>query len=392
MARTTDFGIKYGAKFQTQINTVPADLYGGANGVTLGAGDQVLLDDLMITDTPEQFKDIAVNGTQFAQDQIVSAILVPVQGSTKVYTYGIENLLVSAFGYQRLDGPVANSGVYGHLLCVPPNGKDQRAYNATEAALTLTPAYDVDDRINAYMTFVKHMGPSDQIAKNTSIKTFSIKGESRGPLMLEFTGTAETSTRDATRAQGLALTVAANTQNQWYMLRNCRNASTGASGVKMGPAGALVEVSALSFAINVTAGQADGQIPTGTANGGLSQAEPVATGETEIIVEVKRYLHDTDTYKDYEQVGTEIACSIEAVYGTRKLALCIPRMKITAAVEDKADGGSITITGTALVPTAASEAFTAIRTINATEMALPFTTAFYAVLVSPESVNQMRSV
>lgn len=390
MTRTTDFGLQYGAKFSKQLDTTPADLYGGANSQVPGANDLMKFDELKLTDTPEQFQDVSTNGTQFETGQLVSATPVQFQGTIKAYTHGIERLLVSALGYERLDGPVENAGKFCRLICLAPNGKDQRTYTAAEAALVV--GYDADDRINTYLNFAVTKGPSDELAKNGSIKSFTIKAESKGPLMLEIAGSAERLTRDATKAASAALTLASGTQQSYYMLRDFRDPSTGASLIKMGPAGSMTALSALSMSVSVELGQADGQYPTGTSNGGLSQAEPVATGPSTITVEIKRYLQNNDTFKTWEQVGTEVAFSAEAAKGDDGLAICVQRLQVTAVELDEADGGSITITAKGYLLSATSEAFTAIRTFNSAIIDLPFNTGMFLKVVSPNAVNQLRSV
>jgi hypothetical protein len=391
MTRGTDFGTKYAAKFQTQLNTVAADLYGGANTVTVGAGDQMLFDSLDITSTPGYYEDASTNGTQIATGKLISEKPVGIAGATKIYTYGMERMLVAAVGYCRLDAPATDGVSFCHLLALPPNGKDQRAYTSAEASLAGV-GYDADDRINAYMTMVKSDGgPVDFIAKNVSIKSFSLKAESKGPLMLEFNGTAETEVRDATKAARAAVTIASGTQDAFYMLRDFRTAG-GVTGVMIGPPASMEAVAALSFAVNVDFGQAENMVPTGTSNDGLAQAEPVATGMTKVTIEVKRYLYDTDNPKTWEQAGTEIAFSAEAVKGLRGFGIAIRSMRIDAVEIDRADGGSITITATAYVPTATSAEFTAFRTFDAVELDNPNDSVMLVKIISPEDTNQLRAV
>ena len=386
--RTTDFGMRFAIDMQKQLNTVPADLYGGANTVALGANDEMLLDEVTISDDPEFHVDEANNGTQIARGQDLVAVMVPISAKGKIWARGAERLLVSALGYESVAGPTLHTtSRYARVIALSPIGKDQRTYTTAEQAAVVS-GYDADDRINVYQTVGRLMGPSEEIVKNVSWKSVKFSCEQKGPLMIEVSGTGEKLTRDATKATSPNWSVLASSQSTWFAMRHCT--------AKLGAPSSQAAISLLDFSVSAELGQAEGQVPTGTGNSGLAQAEPVSTGMTEVTVEGTIYLHNTDQLKTWEQAATELCLSLDFLRAdSDRLVICIPSMKLVSVEADGADGGSIKFTAKAFLPTG-SDPFATERTFGGSPVAVPTVLGsavpMYVVLDNTISTNWMRAV
>lgn len=387
MARTKDFLVKYGAKLSKQVQPTPAtDLYGGGTVPSLGTGNLMKFDNLEITDTPEFFTDAANNSSIFEPGQELAAVPVAVTGETKFYTQGLEHLLASCFGFEELSGPENYSTTeYSHLLSLTTNGKDQRIYTSTEAAdatanLSFSPAYAAGDYINTYINLIRDLGPSEEKITNVSIDEFTISAASKEPLKIQFSGKGEVVERDTGHTEADALTAASGAFEEWFMLRHCT--------AKFGAVGALVERDIFDFSIKVSHGQAD-IFPTGTSNSGLSRSEPVATGMSEVSVEMTINAHDTDDYKTWEQGNTLLQASFSFTRTPDKAIFLLPALKMQSVEIMKEDGSRVKVTLKGFQPTAA-DPFTTERSISGTEQTLTYTTPFYMMLSNQFSSNTMR--
>lgn len=388
ITQTKDYGLLYAARNQQCIQPAAADLYGGGNVETLGAGHLMRLDEANITDVPEQFEDISSSGNVAMHGQEVSAVPVSWDAKTKLYANGLESLLLACFGYEDLEGPINYSTTeYSHLFEISSCGMDQREYSSdeqTRAAAHLpaySPAYAAGDKINSYIVLGKEQGPSELIMANGAVTEFTISAEQKGPIMLEMSGTGETLTRDAAKTTSPNWSKDAAQFNNWFALRHCV--------AKFGPLGGLNQVCIFGFEIKVTHGRADDLFPTCTTNSGLSRGEPVSTGSLEVEVSFQINKHDTDVYKTAEQAGTIYGLSITATRGVNVLSLLFPHLSIVSAEPEITDGSRINVTAKAFIPTGA-DPFATERTLSGTAHTLVQNMPFYMVLSNQRSDNSLR--
>jgi hypothetical protein len=382
MARTKNYAIQGAVSFQKQLGTVAADLYGGANDVTLGAGHlKFFSDPITIDDGIESIEDTAINGTQISNDSENISAVPTVEMPFNIHGNGDLDLLVTAFGWEALDGPKANATNNTHMIPLQIRGREQREYTAAEQAL-ITVGFDTDDRINTYTHVGLDLGPSTLHAKNVVIKGFEIGSTQKQELKAKLTGTAEKLTRDAAKT-GVA---------NWAKIVGAY-ASTFKhynAVFSVGPvSGTLVATQVTEFMIKVNHGLAEGIIPTGTSNGGLAQAEPMSDGLSEVTLDFKVYKHDSDLYKTWQINKTAIFAKMEYTRGSEFLGFYIPLMKVVTAQPDPADGGSVQVSCKLYLP-AAADPFTTERTVVATEWTLPFVTPLYCIAREASASNFMR--
>lgn len=381
---TKNYALRCATKMQKQLNTVAADLYGGANDVTLGTGNKkrMDLDAVSIVDATEKVVDTAVNGTQSQNYQETVARLPTFEIAGSMHTQGDVDLIVSSAGWEALDGPKAHdTGKYTHLILLDNRGREQRAYTAAESAL-ITAGYDADDRINTYFHLAVDKGPSTEHAKNCVVKGFELGSQQKQPLKFKATGTAESLTRDASHTNVSSWTEASGAFLAHFMHYNAVF-SLGTVG------GSLTATQILEFNLKVNHGLAEGNIPTGTSVGGLAQAEPLSDGFTEVTVDFRVYKHDTDAYKGYETGDTFLSAKMVYTKGDKVFGIYLPNLQVVNAQDETGDGGSVMVSCRAFLPTAA-DPFTADRTISATEWVLPFTTPVYFIAKDSDQTNYMR--
>lgn len=382
--RTKNYASIVALKMQKQINTVPADLYGGANDVTPGIDSLKYFDQdaVMINDPTEKIVDTATNGTQADNFQENVAIIPTVEIGGSVHTMGDSDVLVTGLGFEALDGPKSHaSGKYTHLILLQERGKEQRAFTAAEQAL-IGGTFDADDRYNTYCHIAKDMGPSTVHAKNVAFKGFEFSSQQKQELKFKLTGTAETVTRDATHAGVSTWTKPAGTLTSTFKHYQ---------GVLMvGEIGQTqTALQCLEFSVKGNFGMTEGIIPTGTANGGLAQAEPLSDGKTEITVDFRVYKHDTDLYKNWELQDKKIQLRMEYTKGDAFLGFYLPELQIVNAQAEEGDGSSVLISCRAFLPSGA-DPFATQRTVNATPWALPFTTRMYLIAKDLDDTNWLR--
>jgi hypothetical protein len=375
-------------KAGAQVQAASGELYGAGTLQTTGANNLVRLNSLTISDTPEFYIDESKNGTLYDNSQEVVAVLPTFELEADFWNRGIENLLLAAFGYEDLSGPI-NYGTteYSHLFTLDPDGKDQRLYTTAEAALasanvSFDPAYAEGDYVNRYLGQVAvEEGPADVKAYNCGVSSFNITSTSKEPVKITLSGTAEQVARDTTKAESAAWTAATGNFGNMFFLRHCT--------AKFGALGALATVSIFSFDIAVTHGQADDLVPTGGSNSGKSRSEPVSTGKTEITVTFQINKHDTIGYKTAEQAGTVYAMSLDFTRTTDRMILLLPHLQIESAEPEIEDGSKINIVAKAYLPTGA-DPFATERSISGTAHDLLYTTPLYMVLSNRTSTNSMR--
>jgi hypothetical protein len=384
MSRTKDFEVVGAASFQKQMETVAADLYGGANDVTLGAGHKKRFMSLNINDGTNVSTDESTNGTQIQNNQELDSVMPTFDAEHALYESGVTDLLTHALGFEALDGPKTDGASdYVHMILLNSTGKDQREYTTAEQAL-VSSGFDPADRINLAMHIAQNMGPSVKHAKNCYTNAFEIASSQGGSLSLKFSGTAESISRDATKSGFTSWSYPANT-----FARRFRHYE---ASISIGPiAGSISEVDCMEFAAKASFGQAEQQ-PTGTSNGGLSRAEPVSTGSSEVTVDVRIYKHDSDTMKGYEADQSILSLKAEYVRGTKFVKLLIPEAQVVNVQEDHADGSSLLVSLRCRIPTVAKDPFSTERTVNAVEWALPFASPLYIMASDNINTNWMRAV
>jgi len=384
MGRTKDYAIQSAAKFQKQLNTVPADLYGGANDVTLGAGVIKQFDSLDINDVTEKIVDSAINGTQADNYQETVARLPTVEISGTMHTIGDVDLLVSTMGWENLDGPKAHTaGKYTHFIPMVETGKEQREYTAAEQAL-VSSGFDADDRINTYMHLARELGPSVEHAKNVVIKSFEFSSSQKQELKIKMSGTAESATRDTSKTGLDAWTTTAGNYAGTFKHYHGK-LSVGLVG------GSAAEIQCLEFACKGSFGLAEGVVPTGTSQGGLSQAEPLSDGKTELTVDFRVYKHDTNLYKNWETGDTKIFLKMEYTRGDSFLGFYLPLLQVVSAQMEAGEGGSVLVSCKGFLPTAA-DPFTTERTVGGSPWAVPFKTRMYLIAKDLDPTNWLRKV
>lgn len=382
--RTKNYAMKTALKMQKQLNTVPADLYGGANDVIPATGSLKYFEEVMINDPAEKIVDSAVNGTQADNFQETVAVVPTVEVSSSLHTSGDNDLLVSTLGFEALDGPKSHaSGKYTHMILLQERGKEQREFTAAEQAL-IGGTFDADDRYNPYCHISQDQGPSTVNAKNVVFKGFEFSSQQKQELKFKATGTAESVVRVTPSGQTSGWTKIAGTLESTF--KHYQGAlSVGVEG------GALSEIQCLEFAVKGNFGLTEGIIPTGTSNGGLAQAEPLSDGKTEITVDFRIYKHDTDVFKTYELVDTFLSAKMEYTRGDNFLGFYFPRLQVVSATPEFGEGGSILVSCRAFLPVGA-DPFTAERTVSATEWVLPFTTRMYLISKDANNTNWLRAV
>jgi hypothetical protein len=388
MAQSKDFALRYGIKKAVGNTPSAAELYGGGTYPTTGANSQVRWSELTITDTPEKYEDVSSTGNQWSKQKEVSAVPVTWSGKTEVFVDNSLTELVSAFGYEELSGPVNyDTTKYSHLISLLPMGKDQRLYNALEsidasANASLSPAYNTIDIINTYMKIGAEYGPYDEFAENAQVGEFTLSCEAKSPLMLEMSGTAEEVTRDVTKAESANWTDRVGCDEAKFFMRHAT--------ANFGPVGSAIDVAIFNFSVSGSLGVAADLFPTGTANNGLSRAEPVSTGKQAVTVEFSINKHDTINYKNYEQTDTECQLAIDFVRGDKRCIILLPSLNVISATPEISDGSKINITAEAFIPCGA-DPFTAQRSISGTEQTLTYPqTPLYMVLSNANAENGLR--
>jgi len=382
MARTKDYAEKTASKFQLQRGTTDADKYGGANTVTLGAGDLKFYDTLEITDPPEVVQDQARNGTQSANYQETFAVMPSIEGEGALYEYGMLDDVTSAMGWEALDGPKDSGDAtnYVHMVLFQNQGKDQRDFTTAEQALY---SYVSGDIYNPFKTFAKDRGPSTEIAKNVAIQQFEISGQPKQPVMFKFSGNAESVTRDVAHTGVDSWTAPTDSFASRYKLFN-------ASFAVGEDQGALTTYGITEFSVKGNFGMAAELQPTGTSNGGLSRAEPCSTGLSEVTFDFKIHKHDSDTWKNWEQGQTILNAKLEMTKGDAKFNMYFPMLQVTNIDIEADDGSSVMVNCRAFLPTN-TDPFATERTVNSVEWVLPFSTPVYFMVTDTDTTNWMIS-
>ena len=388
MATSKDYNLRYALEMSGQIQAGSADLYGGSSYPVTGAGDQVRLETAEIDDVPEQYIDESTNGSMYDNNEEVVAVLPKFSLTSKFWGMGINKLLLACFGYEDLSAPdVYDTTKYAHLYSLDADGQDQRVYTAAEIVLAsanadFSPAYATGDYINRDFSLAIEQGPGDVKAHNCRVKEFSIKANSKEPVMIEASGNGEIIVRDTGKSESANWTQAASAFDGAFFLRHCT--------AKFGALGGLAAVSLFNFEVKISHGQADEQITTGTSNSGKSRSEPPSTGKTAVEVSFQVNKHDANTSKTLEQAGTVCAMSLDFTRGTDRMIILLPHLQVDEAKEEITDGSLINMKCKGFLPTG-TDPFTTERSISGSAQTLLYTTPVYLVLGNKDDANALRA-
>lgn len=389
MSQSKDFSQEFGLIKEVGNTPTAADLYGGANSPTMGAGNRTHWEELEITDIPEKYKDIGSTGNQFTKNDEVVAVPVSWSGKGDVYVDNTLTEIGCALGFEELSGPVNyDTTKYSHLLSLLPLGKDQRLYTATEAAdatanASFSPAYDSGDYINVFMRLMKAWGPADLSAENCAASAFKLMCEAKSVLKFEMSGSGERTIRDTSKTQSANFTDRVGCDEGRFAMRHC-TASVGVVG------GSATDLSIFGFEINVEMGQAEDLFPSGTQNSGLSRSEPVSTGETLVTGSMTINKHDTIQWDQYKEADTKLFLKFDFAAGDRRFIICLPLINVKEAPVELGDGSKINVSFEAHIPCDA-DPFTAERSISGSEQTLTYPeTPLYIVWSNENSNNVLR--
>ncbi|MDR3001014.1 MAG: hypothetical protein LBU89_07105, partial [Fibromonadaceae bacterium] len=346
---TQDFSIEHAICFEKQLQTDPADLYGGgSNDNKPGAGDKIPTEaNAEFQKGVEYYTDAAMNGTQFSGNKRKTAELPTLASlNVKGYTQGLERIMLASLGYASVAGPVQaqSSGYYKHFFVVPPKGKNQRKYTQEEA--TLAGSHD-KDRINTYLCVSQKLGPYAQHARNVAVKELEMACSAKNPLQITISGPAERIDREDSKESTASWSYGA-AFDEWFQLSDfkCEIGSVG---------GGLLSVSVTEFSAKVSHGLSEDNTPTGTSNDGLSRAEPLPSGKSSITLDLTIYLHDKTVYENWERDEATLQCKLVATRGGSKFAILFPRLQITQTQPNFDGAGSIQLSMEASWPSSEAE-------------------------------------
>ena len=387
--QSKDFSQEFGLVKSKGNQAVQADLYGGANVPTIGAGGRVRWEEMELTDTPEKYKDVGSTGNQFTKNDIVSAVPVSWSGKTDVFVDNTLTEIGCSFGFEELSGPVGfGAGLHSHLISLDPQGKDQRLYTAQEASDAtangnFSPAYDPSDVRNVYLKLLQGLGPADESGVNCSVSSFKLSCESKNPLKLEMSGSTERKIYDETKSESENLTDRIGCEEGRFFMRHC-TAEVGEIG------GAKEALSIFSFEVGAELSQAEDLFTSGTSNDGLSRDEPVSSGEQTISGSMVINKHDTIKWDEYKELDTKLHLKFDFAVGQKRFILCLPLINVKEAPFELGDGSKINVSFEAHIP-CDPDPFQTERSVSGTEQTLTYAQSpLYLIWVNENSNNVLR--
>ncbi len=348
---TQDFAIQHAVRFEKQLQTTEADIYGGEASNWPGAGDKLPAEaNAEFQKGAEYYTDAAMNGTQFNGNKRKTAELPTVASlNVKGYVQGIERILLAGLGYASVAGPTPdaqNPGYYRHFFVIPPQGKNQRLYTTEEIDDAGT-SFSATDIANLYLCVSQKLGPYAQHARNVAVKDFEIACSAKSPLQLTASGPADRIDREPSKESTAAWSFGADF-DKWYQLSDFK--------CDLYPEGENPQTHSITeFSFKASNGLSDDNTPTGTSNNGLSRAEPLPSGKSAITLDITVYLHDKTLYEDWQNNETILNCRVYAARGNYKFELLLPRMQITQATPNFDGAGSIQMTLEASWPNSEQE-------------------------------------
>jgi hypothetical protein len=387
---TQEFKVKYALLMERQVDITDADLFGGDALNWPGAGDGFPAESNMDFQTGvEYYTDASANGTQFNGFKQKTAELPSISGlAVKGYVQGLERILLAGLGYASVAGPGKAGDMRRHFFAVPPQGRNQRAYNTDEAALH--PGYDGGDIVNAYLCVSQALGPYVRHARNVILKDFEIGCQAKAPMQITGSGPAERIEYEPDKESVRSWSVAPGAfPENAFQLSDFR--------IYISPAGAAEPAdahSATEFSLKISHGLSEDNVPTGTSNEGLSRAEPMPSGKSTITLDMAIYLHDKTLYEDWQRNETKLQCKIVATRGAYKFAILLPRLQITSATPNFDGAGSTQLSFEACWPCEAAEQAQAANSFPSERagMAWPQTSVVGIVYTNKEGRNPMRDM
>ncbi|MCP5006338.1 MAG: hypothetical protein GY941_20730 [Planctomycetes bacterium] len=384
--RTQERLINVGVKGAAGIAPSADEKWGGGELPTIGADDGYRVTDVSLpNETVETFENDETSGGLGKFDSLVVGKPVNDGISGYVSAEAIGKILFPSMGYADLSGLWSDGGSkYAHIFETRMIGKDQCHYTASEAAkatanTSLDPAYDSSDIVNCELNFLKTLGPADYKVGNLRVQSLKIAGASGEPWTFEISGPAEVLEKDDTKAESGNLTT---TAADFTDRANFRNTVCEVSG-------SVVAIHA--FEINEAWSLADGRYPTGTANDGLSIAEPFCTDGVTVEGSFVVDKHDTLDFEADQLSGAIKTLKFENTdSSSNMIGLYFPAIQYTSTEIDKSDGSKINVSFKAVV-NRGPDPFPNERTIDSTEISLEYAdTLFYAKLLNTKTVNYMR--
>jgi hypothetical protein len=383
--------IRYAIRFEKQLQTTVADLYGGEACNWPGAGDIIKNKQAVDKQTGrEYYTEASANGTQFNGRKQITAEL-PTAGGIAVdgWKQGIERPLLAGMGYASVAGPSPDPqhpGFFRHFFVIPPQGKHQRPYTEEEAEKA-GPTYSESDIINLYLCLSQEMGPYTEHLRNIAIKDFEISGSMKGPLQITMSGPSERIDTDHSKESANNWSTASGAFKEWYHMSDFK--------CYLSPVGeAMQSHSITDFSFKVSHGLADDNTPTGTSNNGLSRAEPLPAGKSTITLDITIYLHAKSLYEDWQKNETILQCELVAARGAYRFAILFPRLQITQTTINVDGASTIQLSMETSWPNSEDE-LAAIADSFAEErngMEWPQTSVAGIIVTSKENRNPMRDM
>lgn len=356
MPQTKNTMIKFALKQRSGLNTGKS-IYGDGAKATFGAGDRVRLRSFDVKDTVQRAENDALTGSVYQYGGEVVAQAATGSFECYIHPQHFGQLAYLALGYCGLSGPTKATGKLSHWFEVRALGRDQESYTAAESTLAtanakFSPAYNAGDIVQAYFDIGRSVGPYDEVARNSLVKSFEITAKAKEPLSIKCEFVAEYVEKDTARTTLSGITekqdlLSKNIFEQYYLARHF-------DSVKFGPVGALVAVQLLDLSIKGAWDMGDETFVLGS----LYRAAPVHAGPFSLEVEITINKHDDISWENLEKANTLCAFYAQATIGTNQVKILIPSLEVlTADPESGKDGSTVKVKGRAVLRQS-REAFT----------------------------------
>jgi hypothetical protein len=380
--RTKGFKLVEGFAYGVGLTPTSAELWGGGTYPTV---DTRYVTETVAppSETPEYYENIETTGDVSKNKDYLTAI--PSEGATNSLNYAqsMGFFLYHGLGAVDYSGPHADGSLNFHMFEIDGNGRDQCSYTSAEAALAtanvgLSPAYDSGDIKNRDFTRLLSMGPADYKQANCRINNFVISGTQKEPLKIEAGFVSEIVEYDESKTESSAWTLTDSDFLNPMQLRN-----TSAFQVQDVETGIFDFNYTTEWDIDVD------RYPTGTANTGLSRAEPF-TNSAKVNVQFTVEKHDSLTWENYRDNATTVKIKHELTVGTTGfLGLYFPEVQIKTVEIDPTGGSRIAITAEAHHVTGA-DPFSTERTHDGGTVTRLYDTPMYAILKNGKAINYGR--
>ena len=296
--RTKGFKVVEGMAYGVGLTPLAGERWGG--------GTLPTVDTRFVTETPaipsevpEFYENTEATGDVSKNRDYLTAI--PSEGTidSLIYPQSHGFFLYHGLGAVDYSGPHADGSLNLHLFELDGNGRDQCLYTTAEAGLAtanvaLSPAYDSGDIKNRDFTRLVAGGPADYKQGNCRTNNFTSSGTQKEPLKLSLGFASESVTKDESKTESGAWTLTDTDFTTPLQLRN--TSAFQVEGVEVG----IFDFSyAVEWDIDVD------RYPTGTANSGLSRAEPF-TNSVKVYVQFTVEKHDVLLWENYRDNDTSV--------------------------------------------------------------------------------------